>query len=113
MKNGSTAAKPCTQTLLSFVVEKLQDLFEKLQFEVHLMPNLTGRKIIEVLSDIGQNQDHTHFDAFVCCILTHGVSGYVYGQDGQYVRSCDVKYFTRIEFLVLTDSKNNIAIIVC
>ena len=31
-------------------------------------------------------KDHTAYDCLVCCVLTHGVLGHVYGSDGRIVR---------------------------
>lgn len=45
---------------------------------------------MNVLIDAAHNVDHTAFDCFVCCILTHGVLGHLYGSNGVLVSIKDL-----------------------
>ncbi|XP_070545591.1 caspase-8-like [Ptychodera flava] len=69
--------------------EKLQSIFSKLKFEVRVLEDLTSDDLMGALIQVSQ-QDHKAYDAFVCCILTHGSLGAVYGSDGIAVRISDV-----------------------
>ncbi|KPP75551.1 caspase-8-like [Scleropages formosus] len=72
---------PCTKDLT--------DVFRSLHFEVHLKEDLTASEILKVVKKFGQ-MDHSTRDAFVCCVLSHGEKGSVYGTDGQLVLIRDV-----------------------
>ncbi|XP_018581451.1 caspase-8 [Scleropages formosus] len=69
--------------------EDLTDVFRSLHFEVHLKEDLTASEILKVVKKFGQ-MDHSTRDAFVCCVLSHGEKGSVYGTDGQLVLIRDV-----------------------
>ncbi|XP_014809874.1 PREDICTED: caspase-8 [Calidris pugnax] len=62
----------------------LKTVFEKLHFKVEECKDLTAEKIRETIS-IQQRKDHKDEDCFVCCILSHGKKGVIYGVDGQEV----------------------------
>ncbi|NXK19888.1 CASP8 protein, partial [Arenaria interpres] len=62
----------------------LKRVFEKLHFEVKERKDLTAKEIREAVS-IQQREDHKDKDCFVCCILSHGKKGVIYGVDGQEV----------------------------
>ena len=64
--------------------EKLKNLFEGLHYNVELFTNLNVSNMYDQL-DSKRQLDHSQFDCFVCCILTHGVNGKVYGCDGKSV----------------------------
>ena len=55
--------------------------------EVHR--NCEAIEIIEIFEEIRQ-RDHSNYDSFVCCILSHGTSGHVYGSDSVLVRLDDI-----------------------
>lgn len=66
--------------------EMLEYLFrQKLNFKVIVRPNLTAEEISKKMADMAFNVDHSPYDCFVCCILSHGVLGSVYGVDGRTV----------------------------
>ncbi|NWW45331.1 CASP8 protein, partial [Pedionomus torquatus] len=62
----------------------LKMVFSKLHFEVEERKNLTAEEIRKTV-DIYQCKDHKDRDCFVCCILSHGKKGVIYGVDGQEV----------------------------
>ncbi|NXT00966.1 CASP8 protein, partial [Jacana jacana] len=64
--------------------ETLERVFRKLHFEVEEHKNLTAKEIRETVN-IYRCKDHSDKDCFVCCILSHGKKGVIYGVDGQEV----------------------------
>ncbi|NXJ66252.1 CASP8 protein, partial [Rostratula benghalensis] len=62
----------------------LKKVFSKLHFEVEEHKNLTAKEIRQTVA-IYQSKDHKDRDCFVCCILSHGKKGVIYGVDGQEV----------------------------
>ncbi|XP_054978001.1 caspase-8 [Sorex araneus] len=61
---------------------KLNSTFSDLHFEVVNYRDCTAEKICEILKDF-QGKDHSEKDCFICCILSHGDKGIIYGTDGQ------------------------------
>jgi hypothetical protein len=70
--------------------ESLQYIFEKLGFIVRRKDNMKETEMMSYLIDIAHNVDHRNFDCFVCCILTHGVLGYLYGSNGRLISIKDL-----------------------
>ena len=67
---------------LSLFTVKLVQLFGKiLGFDVKCVNDLTASQMYNKL-EFYRTQEHTKYDAFVCCILTHGKLGAVFGVDG-------------------------------
>ncbi|NXP50474.1 CASP8 protein, partial [Heliornis fulica] len=62
----------------------LERVFEKLHFIVEKYKDLTAEQIYKTV-DIYRRRDHKDKDCFVCCILSHGKKGVIYGVDGQEV----------------------------
>ncbi|NWW01648.1 CASP8 protein, partial [Oreocharis arfaki] len=62
----------------------LRNVFSKLHFRVEEYKDLTAEKIRETVN-IFRRKDHEDKDCFVCCILSHGKKGIIYGVDGQEV----------------------------
>jgi hypothetical protein len=69
---------------------KLEELFEELRFNVIVYENLKAQQIVRVMQQYSVKEDHTAMDCFVCCILTHGKAGHVYGVDGQLIAMNDI-----------------------
>lgn len=46
-------------------------------------------KMLSVFKELGK-RDHSRFDCIVCCVLSHGVEGSVYGVDGSTVKISDL-----------------------
>ena len=76
---------------LSFcpVTDKLIATFQKLDFDVISYENCTDTGMVQIMQRM-VFEDHTNYDCFVCCILTHGVQGALYGTDGITVPIRDV-----------------------
>jgi hypothetical protein len=72
-------------------------LFKDLHFEVQVH-NDVNAETLELLFLTMHITDHTNYDAFVCCILTHGKLGVIYTSDGK-----PVEILTLVDFF--TDRK--------
>ncbi|NWX23760.1 CASP8 protein, partial [Aegotheles bennettii] len=64
--------------------EALRRVFSKLHFEIAEYRDLTAEQIRKTVN-IYQCEDHKDKDCFVCCVLSHGKKGIIYGVDGQEV----------------------------
>lgn len=71
--------------LVCVVSGKLTDIFEKLRFHVSVQSDKTALEIKKMMIYFSTQVDHTAFNCFICCILTHGKLGKVYGTDGATV----------------------------
>ena len=82
--------------------EKLRETFEGRGFKVDSRRNLT-RDDMKTFIEETARADHTHYDCFVCCILTHGndnifagVDCYVDKQTKQLQGTIDIKELTAL-----------------
>ncbi|XP_004701803.1 caspase-8 [Echinops telfairi] len=74
--------------------EALTKLFRDLHFEVLQFDDHPAKKICDIL-EYYRNTDHSSKDCFICCILSHGDKGIIYGIDGQEVPISKLtSYFT-------------------
>uniref|UniRef100_A0A2K6TPL8 Caspase-8 n=1 Tax=Saimiri boliviensis boliviensis TaxID=39432 RepID=A0A2K6TPL8_SAIBB len=62
--------------------EALSKTFKELHFEIKPYNDCTAERIYEILQ-IYQRMDHSNKDCFICCILSHGDKGIIYGTDGR------------------------------
>ncbi|NWV10645.1 CASP8 protein, partial [Ptilonorhynchus violaceus] len=62
----------------------LRNVFSKLHFRIEEYRDLTAEEIRKTVNII-RCEDHEDKDCFVCCILSHGKKGIIYGVDGQEV----------------------------
>lgn len=62
----------------------LLQTFKYLRYNVVVKENLTAIEMQDAIFGFAQ-MDHTNFDSFVCCILTHGEANVVHGADSQEV----------------------------
>ncbi|XP_069716890.1 caspase-8 isoform X2 [Phaenicophaeus curvirostris] len=62
----------------------LRRVFSKLHFTIAEYKDLTAEEIRKTVN-IYKCEDHKDKDCFVCCILSHGKKGIIYGVDGQEV----------------------------
>ena len=58
----------------------LQTAFKNLNFDVLIHRDCTSSEIVRVMTSYGQ-RDHSNYDCFVCCLLTHGKKDFIYGSD--------------------------------
>jgi hypothetical protein len=64
--------------------ENLLETFRYLRYKVELHENLTSDQMTDALKEISC-RDHSAFDSFVCCVLSHGDEGRVFGADSRPV----------------------------
>ncbi|XP_019640123.1 PREDICTED: caspase-8-like [Branchiostoma belcheri] len=60
--------------------ERLRGLFEGLKFDVRCYKNMTYQDMMTTLEQAGE-EDHSNFDCFVCCVMSHGAQGKVFSSD--------------------------------
>ncbi|XP_054064286.1 caspase-10 isoform X4 [Rissa tridactyla] len=65
--------------------EELQRVFTWLGLDVRTYKNLTSWEIKDLMRTWQHLQDHKDRDCFICCILSHGESGAIYGKDEELV----------------------------
>ena len=71
--------------------KSLEETFEWLDFNVDIQRNLTAREMCDKLLEVAK-MNHEKYDAFVCCILTHGGSNEkLYGTDNEPLTVTDIK----------------------
>ena len=63
-------------------VKNLKDLWEELGFEVEIHEDLKADEIYTVVQEMARKIDRQKTSScFVCCIMTHGYMGMIYGSD--------------------------------
>uniref|UniRef100_A0A8C3P4G4 Caspase 10 n=1 Tax=Cyanoderma ruficeps TaxID=181631 RepID=A0A8C3P4G4_9PASS len=65
--------------------EQLEKVFTWLGLDVRTYTDLTSGAIINVMQTWQHVQDHKDRNCFICCILSHGESGAIYGTDDKLV----------------------------
>ncbi|XP_014734939.1 PREDICTED: caspase-10-like isoform X2 [Sturnus vulgaris] len=65
--------------------DQLERVFTWLGLDVKTYTNLTSEDIINLMETWQHVQDHKDRDCFICCILSHGSSGAIYGTDHKLV----------------------------
>lgn len=70
-------------------VEHLRELWQFLNFEVIVRSDLESQDVYDVVRGIS-TMDHNDFDCFVCCLLSHGADGGIYGTDSMLVEIKDI-----------------------
>ena len=70
-------------------IEHLQELWSFLNFQVEIRRDLNSQDIYNVMREIS-TLDHSQFDCFVCCLLSHGAHGGIYGTDSELVEIKDI-----------------------
>ncbi|NXD80117.1 CASPA protein, partial [Halcyon senegalensis] len=75
--------------------EELERVFTWLGLDVRTYKDQTSQQIINLMEMWQQSQDHKDRDCFICCILSHGESGAIYGKNGELVSiRMIMSYFT-------------------
>ncbi|KAK3589766.1 hypothetical protein CHS0354_021095 [Potamilus streckersoni] len=77
--------------------EKLQNLFSKLHFKVEIQCDQTDQQIRKLMIDTSR-KDHSEYDCFVCCVLTHGTEGNILGSNGKEIPILNLTCFFRSDF---------------
>ncbi|XP_062515591.1 caspase-8-like [Corticium candelabrum] len=65
-------------------VQMLSHTFERLKFRIDVRRDLTGSDLVAALREYG-SRDHSDYDCFVCCMLSHGKKDFIYGSDSDPV----------------------------
>ncbi|NWY48445.1 CASPA protein, partial [Sylvia atricapilla] len=65
--------------------EQLERVFTWLGLDVRTYTDLTSEAIINLMQTWQHLQDHKDRNCFICCILSHGKSGAIYGTDDKLV----------------------------
>ncbi|XP_076025915.1 interferon-inducible double-stranded RNA-dependent protein kinase activator A homolog [Genypterus blacodes] len=68
----------------------LESVFKWLGFDVEIHQDRTGDEMLTLVGQLGQ-RDHSQMDCVVCCFLSHGREGGVYGVDGTLVNISELK----------------------
>ena len=76
--------------LFPFTVKLAQLFRTPLGFDVMCKNDLTASNMYDELESY-RKRNHTEFDAFACCILSHGKLGAVYGVDGMPIAISDLQ----------------------
>ncbi|KAM5152997.1 caspase-8-like [Mantella aurantiaca] len=69
----------------------LNEVFSNLGFRVEVKNDLEGNNILETVKSYSK-KNYEQNDCFICCILSHGNTGLVYGTDGQGVAIKDLTF---------------------
>nr|KAG5705283.1 hypothetical protein BaRGS_010734 [Batillaria attramentaria] len=69
--------------------DNLKTTFRNLKFIVEVHENQTDTQMLQVVNDAAR-KDHRAYDCFVCCVLSHGSLGVVYGANGVSVAIRDL-----------------------
>ncbi|XP_052648917.1 caspase-10 [Harpia harpyja] len=64
---------------------ELERVFTWLGLDVRTYTDLTSQEIKDLMRTWQHLQDHKDRDCFICCILSHGESGAIYGKDEELV----------------------------
>ena len=68
---------------------QLEKTFNNLNYITQAYNDITTSKMKNILQDLSK-QDHTKFDSFVCCLLSHGNSGRIFGADSTEIELKDI-----------------------
>ncbi|XP_068924873.1 caspase-8 isoform X2 [Petaurus breviceps papuanus] len=75
-------------------LDALKNTFKELHFEIVHLQDRTAKQIHEDLRSF-RDKSHEGRDCFVCCLLSHGDRGTIYGIDGQEVAIRDLTSYYR------------------
>jgi len=72
----------CPRTGTEADVRELASVFQWLKFEVQVHVNVNKSDLLRIINDI-RELDHGAYDAFVCCLMSHGYLGHIFTADCQ------------------------------
>ncbi|NXD08784.1 CASPA protein, partial [Nothocercus nigrocapillus] len=74
---------------------ELERVFTWLGLEVKIYKDQTSKEIKDLMETWQDSKNHRNRDCFICCILSHGDSGAIYGKDGELISIRTImSYFT-------------------
>ena len=73
-------------------VRQLKDLFKALDFKVETKDDLSKTKLLQELDSVAR-KDHSKYDCFILCLMSHGESGKVscYDDKTETIETVDIK----------------------
>ncbi|XP_010222872.1 PREDICTED: caspase-10 [Tinamus guttatus] len=75
--------------------EELERVFTWLGLEVKIYKDRTSKEIKDLMETWQDSKKQINRDCFICCILSHGDSGAIYGKDGELISIRTImSYFT-------------------
>lgn len=82
-----------------FIVENLSVQFRRLGFDVRLFTNCTVPQMHNIFQTFADycNKQAKKIDCFICCLMSHGFAGGIYGSDGRslYISEAE-SYFSSV-----------------
>ncbi|CAL1529067.1 unnamed protein product [Lymnaea stagnalis] len=93
-------------------LEALYNSFCKLKFIVEIAKDLTDTGIIAKVKSV-TSYDHSNYDCFVCCILSHGGEGFIFGTNGRKVLITDITGHFRAQFCPTLAGKPKLFFLQC
>ncbi|XP_060774942.1 caspase-8 isoform X2 [Neoarius graeffei] len=69
--------------------DALTEVFKRMHFTVQERRDLSSTDMLNTVMEFSK-KDHSKMDAFVCCVLSHGEKGTVFGTDGKHVQIRDL-----------------------
>ena len=82
--NNEVFAKQAEREGTAIDERNLTHAFRFLGYKVEVHRNLNSKEMLSIMEDVGK-RNHANCDSFVCCILSHGKEGQVYGTDSVMV----------------------------
>ncbi|XP_067686113.1 caspase-3-like [Haliotis asinina] len=84
INNEKFTSRHTTRHGTNIDADKLERLFKYFKYKVERHNDCSAKQITEILKEISQ-RDHWRYDCFICCVLSHGTTGRVFGVDGMDV----------------------------
>ncbi|CAH1274274.1 CASP10 [Branchiostoma lanceolatum] len=73
----------------TFHAGRLREAFESLGFTVVTFSDLDHANMVATMKDQGK-ADHSNYDCFVCCIMSHGTMGKIFSSDDVGIDICEL-----------------------
>ena len=70
--------------------KNLIQTFRYLGYTVEVHRDRTASQIKDIFDEISKRKDHSKHDSFVCCILSHGKEGQIYGSDSEIIEFSEI-----------------------
>ena len=69
--------------------KNLAQVLHYLGYKVEVHKNCSAKDIMDIVEENGKC-DHSRYDSFICCILSHGSNGGIFGTDSYRVPLCNI-----------------------
>ena len=70
--------------------KNLIQTFRYLGYTVEVHRDRTASQIKDIFDEVSRRKDHSKYDSFICCILSHGKEGQIYGSDSEIVEFSEI-----------------------